>query len=173
MSKIFLVRTNIAHPGETLLKAVSHFLFRCYDGVKKEDKRGWRMLWRRLFGLEPGEWMVIEVILPRSTPFHRRHMGMERAVFKQQDRFDSFDMFRTWLLVGAGWVVWAAGAKGGVIPIAKSISYAKADEADFRVCHDMVVDFLRGDHAAHYLWPHLDHESAHAMMNGCLEGFNE
>ena len=59
------------------------------------------------------------------------------------------------------------------IPIPKSISYAKADEANFRTFHDQMVSFLRGDHAAHYLWPHLDHESAHAMMNGCLEGFNE
>lgn len=173
MSKIILVRTNVAFPGESMLKAVSHFLFKCFDGVKKEDKRGWRMWWKRLFALEPGEWMVIEIILPRSGPFHRRHMAIEQAVFNLQDRFDNFDMFRVWLKVGAGWVIWAAGPKGGVIPIPKSISYAKADETAFRTFHDQMINFLRGDHAAPYLWPHLDHDGAHAMMHGCLEGFDE
>jgi len=173
MSKIILVRTNVAFPGESMLKAVSHFLFKCFDGVKKEDKRGWRMWWKRLFALEPGEWMVIEIILPRSGPFHRRHMAIEQAVFNLQDRFDNFDMFRVWLKVGAGWVVWAAGPKGGVIPIPKSISYAKADETAFRIFHDQMIGFLRGNHAAPYLWPNLDHDGAHAMMHGCLEWFDE
>ncbi len=156
-----------------MLKAVSHFLFKCFDGVKKEDKRGWRMWWKRLFSLEPGEWVVIEIILQRSGPFHRRHMKIEQDVFKSQDRFDHFEMYRDWLKVGAGWVVWCAGPKGGVIPIPKSISYAEADEAEFRVFHDQMIDFLRGEHAARYLWPHLGVDQAHGMMDAILAGFGE
>ena len=173
MSKIFLVRTNIAHPGETLLKAVSHFLFRCYDGVKKEDKRGWRMLWRRLFGLEPGEWMVIEVTLPRSGLFHRRHMAIEQAVFDAQERFQNFNSFRDWTKIGAGHCEWVPGPKGAIVPLPNSISYASIDENDFRVFHENMIQFLRGDHAADVLWPHLKGARAAEMMDSILQGFSE
>ena len=68
------------------------------------------------------------------------------------------------------WVTWAAGPKGGVVPIPKSISYAKADEEEFRRYHEQVVDFLRGPHAATFLWKHLGGQAGE-MMNTILDGF--
>jgi hypothetical protein len=99
-------------------------------------------------------------------------MAIEQQVFDAQERFQDFEMFRYWLKVGAGWVTWAAGPKGGVVPIPKSISYANADQEEFIRYHEAVIVFLRGEHAAPFLWRHLKGGS-HDMMESILEGFNE
>ena len=172
MSKIAIIRTNHAWPEPKALEGAKALLFGAIDGFSKEDKRGWRRFWKRVMNLEPGEMAQAEMVFPRSGPFHRRHMKIEQSVFDAQERFTDFEQFRAWLKVGAAWVVWMPGPKGGVVPIPKSISYAKADEEEFRQYHDQVISFLRGPHAAPYLWRHLG-DGAHDMMDSVLEGFNE
>lgn len=125
----------------------------------------------RQMGLEPGELALIEAKMPRSGKFHRYHMALEQRLFDAQERFGNFEMMRYWIKVGAGWVTWAAGPKGGVVPIPKSISFAKADEEEFRKYHDLVIDFLRGEHASKYLWPHLPESERAEMMSGILTEF--
>ena len=49
----------------------------------------------------------------------------------------------------------------------------KADEEEYRRYHDQVIGFLRGEHAADYLWPHLKGARAAEMMNTILERFDE
>ena len=159
-------------PDQRALDGARALLFGALDGFSREDKSAWRRFWKRLLRLQPGEIAQAEMVFPRSGPFHKRHMAIERSVFDAQEKFDDFDVFRAWLKVGAAWVIWAAGPKGGVVPIPKSISYAKADEEEFRQYHAKVVGFLRGPHAARYLWPHLG-DKADDMMNSILEGFNE
>jgi hypothetical protein len=92
-------------------------------------------------------------------------MKIEQDVFDAQEKFSDFEQFRYWLKVGAAWVTWAGGPRGGVVPIPKSISYAKADEEEFRQYHEQVMEFLRGEHAAPYLWKHLGKEGAYEMMD--------
>lgn len=170
MSSINIVRTDKAMPEN--LDAASEFLFSVFDGFSRDDKRAWHRFWKRMIGMEPGEMALIEAKMPRSGKYHRRHMAIEQAVFDAQERFQSFEQFRYWLKVGAGWVTWAAGPKGGVVPIPKSISYANADQEEFTRYHEAVMEFLRGQHAARFLWRHLN-EGADAMMNSILEGFDE
>lgn len=172
MSKITIVRTAEMFPPESVLGSVRSFLFGLFDGFRDDDRKGWRKLWKRLTRLEPGELAVIEFVQPRSTPYHRRHMAIEAAVYDSQERFEDFEMLRDWLKIGAGWVVWVPGAKGGIVPLPRSISYAKADQAEFEKYHEAVVAFLRGRHAAPYLWRHLG-EQADEMMNTILDGFDE
>ena len=172
MSKITLVRTTDDIPGESILAGVRRFLFGMFDGFGDANKKAWRKLWRRLMALEPGEIAQIEFVIPRSSPFHRRHFAIINAVFDAQDRFTDFDQFVIWLKVGAAWVVWAAGPKGGVVPIPRSISYAKADQTEFEQYHAQMIGFLRGPHAAPYLWRHLGGK-AHDMIEAILEGFDE
>ena len=143
MTTITLARTNKDLPPEPALDHVRGFLFGVIDGAHKDDRRAWRRLWKRLMGLEPGEMAVFEAVFPRSGPYHRRHMAIEGAVFDAQERFEEFEQFRVWLKVGAGWVDWCAGPKGGVVPIPKSISYAKADQEEFTRYHEAVIAFLR------------------------------
>lgn len=156
---------------ESALEAIRGFLFGVVDGFTNKDKTAWRRIWKRINAMEPGEMMVVDIVQPRSGPYHRRHMKIEQSVFDAQERFTSFDQFRFWLKVGAGWVDWCAGPKGGVVPIPKSISYAKADQDEFAEFHEAVIDFLRGDHAAPFLWRHM--ERPDEMMNAILEEFNE
>ena len=49
---------------------------------------------------------------------------------------------------------------------------AKADQAQFEDYHGKVIAFLRGQHAAPFLWRHLGND-AHWMMDSILGGFNE
>lgn len=171
MSKITILRTDVAI-DEPMRDALRRFLFGVIDGFNKDDRRAWRRFWKRVVGMEPGEMAAAEMLFPRSGPFHRRHMAIEQSVFDAQERFTDFEQFRVWLKVGAGWVDWCAGAKGGVVPIPKSISYAKADEEEFRKYHDQVMMFLRGPHAALFLWKHLGAQASE-MMDSILDGFNE
>ena len=172
MSRVMIVRNNQMLPPESILENVRAFLFGVFDGWRKDDKAGWRKIWKRLMSLEDGEFAEIEFIVPRSQPYHRRHMKIESTIFDAQERFDDFDMFRDWLKIGASWVVWVPGAKGGIVPLPRSISFAKADQAEFEQYHNQVMAFLRGEHAAPYLWRHLG-EGAHQMMETILEGFGE
>lgn len=171
MSKITVLRTDKALPSN--LDAARDLLFGALDGFNKNDKRAWRRFWKRLIKAEPGELVAVDMVFPRSGPFHRFHMAIEQRLFDAQERFDNFEMFRAWLKVGAGWVTWAAGPKGGVVPIPNSISYAEADEEEFRQYHEQVVAFLRGPHAAKYLWPHLSPEQRAEMMAAILEEFEQ
>lgn len=172
MSRVTIVRTDDALPAESILEHVRSFIFGLFKGWSATDDNGWRKLWKRLTSLEPGEFAVIEFVIPRSSPYHRRHMAIEAAVFNAQERFEDFEQFRVWLKVGAGWVDWCAGPRGGVVPIPKSISYAKADQAEFEDYHAKVIAFLRGPHAAPFLWRHLG-ANAHGMIDSILEGFGE
>ena len=172
MSRITLVRGAEEMPGEPILADVRRFLFGLFDGWNQSDKRGWRKIWKRLMSLEPGEFAVIEFVIPRSGPYHRRHFAILNAIFDAQERFDDLDRMRDWLSIGAGHVDWVPGAKGGIVPLPKSISFAKADQAEFEEYHRKVMAFLRGPHAAPFLWKHLGND-AHWMMDSILVGFNE
>lgn len=174
MSEITLVRQAPGAMSEADADAARRFLFGFIDGLGERGRKRWRRFVGALFRLEPGEMVDIFTRRPRSGPFHRRHMLIESRVFDAQERFDDFEAFRYWLKVGAGFVTWAAGPKGGVVPIPKSISFDKAHEDEFREFHDNAIAFLRGPHAANYLWPHLRKlNMADDMMNTVLEGFDE
>lgn len=172
MSRVTVIRTDGRLPDESVLVQVRQFLFGLFDGWRKDDKKGWRKIWKRLMDLEPGEFAVIEFVIPRSGPFHRRHFAILNAVFDAQERFDDFERFRDWLSIGAGHVTWVPGAKGGIVPLPKSISYSKADQHEFEEYHAKVMAFLRGEHAAVFLWKHLGND-ANWMVDSILSEFGE
>ncbi len=173
MSTINLMKTDLDPPTEQDRGVLNRFLLGYIDGFNRDDKRAWRRFLKRLMGMEPGEMARIEAWMPRSGPYHRRHFAIINSVFDAQERVKSLDQFVIWLKIGSGWVDWMPGAKGGIVPIPKSISYAKADEEEYRRYHEQVIGFLRGAHAADYLWPHLKGDRSAEMMNTILEGFNE
>src|ERR1700757_4018414 len=170
MPKLTLFRTESAPPSEAEKEAARHLIFGVVDGLGRDDKSGWRRFWRQVMKLEIGEVVEFDVKFPRSGPHHRLFFAMLNAIYDAQERFTDFDQFRRWLLIGAGHVDWVPGAKGGVVPLARSISYAAADEEQFSQIHRKVLEFLRGDHCAPFLWPHLGREKAHDMMETILEG---
>jgi Protein of unknown function (DUF1367) len=172
MSRFTIHRTNMALPDERGLEGARTLLFKALDGFGQDDKKSWRRLWKRMIGLEPGEMCEVQMVFPRSGPFHRRHMAIEQKVFDAQEKFEDFESFRTWLKIGAAWVIWAPGEDGTLIPVPKSISYAAADEDEFHRYHEAVVRFLRGPHAGVFLWPHLE-DKAINQIDYILRGFGE
>lgn len=144
----------------------------CIQGIDDKHQKSWRRFVRHLFALEDGEIAEVSTKFPRSGPFHRFHMVVEMAVFQAQEKFAHEEQFRNWLKVGSGHVDWVAGPKGGVIPLPKSISYAELEEQDMREFHQNMLAFLRGPHAAPYLWKHLG-EKSHEMMASVLAQFDE
>jgi hypothetical protein len=172
MPDITLVRQQDIQLTEDEKATARKVIFGMIDGLGEQNQSRWRRWWAGMFKLEPGEMSTVITHKMRSGPFHRRHMAIEQQVFDAQERFEDFEQFRYWLKVGSGWVVWAAGPAGGVVPIPKSISYAAADEVEFREFHEKAISFLRGPHAALYLWPHLK-DAAGEMMDSILREFNE
>lgn len=173
MSAINLMKTDMAPPTEQDRGVLAKFLTGYIDGFNRDDKRAWRRFLKRLMGMEPGEMALIEARMPRSGPFHRRHMAIEQQVFDSQERFQNFKAFRDWVKIGAGHCEWVPGPKGAVVPIPNSISYASMDDNDFSVFHENMIQFLRGDHAANVLWPHLKGARAAEMMDAILQEFSE
>lgn len=141
-------------------------------GIDEKNHKRWIRFLREVFALEHGEIAKVATKIPRSGPFHRFHMAIEQAVFDAQERLPEFRMFRDWLKIGSGHVVWVPGAKGGIVPLPRSTSYAELEEDEMREVHDSMMAFLRGPHAARFLWKHLTPANADEMMHAVLEQFD-
>lgn len=173
MAQALILRDRSVDISDAERAAATKVLEQGLRGVDEPNHRRWQRFLRTVFGMEHGEVAEIGTRLPRSGPFHRFHMAMEQAVFDAQDRFTKFDQFRNWLKIGAGHVEWVPGAKGGIVPLPKSISYAELEEDPMREFHNAMLAFLRGPHAAIYLWKHLGADKAAEMMDSVLSEFDK
>lgn len=174
MTEIVLVRQSKAEIPHADREAAKRVLFGLIDGLSPAHRKSWRRLWNWLLTkAEPGEFVELRTHRERIGWFHRKHMALEQSVFEHQDKFETFESFRTWLKVGAGFVDWYPGPKGGVIPVPRSISYAKLEEEDMGKFHDEAVAFLRTEHAGKTLWKHLTPAARIEMIETILAGFDE
>lgn len=173
MAEILLVKQEPTEISEADRAVVRRVLFGIVDGLGEKHKKSWRRMWNWMFKAEPGEMLELKTHRERIGVNHRKHMAMEQAVFEAQERFDNFDAFRSWLKVGAGFVDWFPGPKGGVIPVPRSISYAKLEEDEMATVHDDIVAFLRTDHACKTLWKHLSVTQRIEQIEFILTGFHE
>ena len=173
MTTIHIMRQNMEMPDEKALEGVRAFLFKAIDGHTEQDKRRWRRWWKMIFNSQIGELFVMEYKFSRSSKFHRRSMKIEGAFFDAQEKFDDRDQFRVWVKIGSGWVDWVPGPDGGIVPLPRSISYAKADEMEFRDYHGKMINFLRSGRASQYLWPHLTEQQASDMVESILQEFED
>ncbi len=168
MSHTMIMRDRSIPLSEAEHSAAFQLLQQGLRGVDGKHHARWLRFLREVFALEDGEVAQVGTRIPRSTAFHRRHMALEQAVFDAQQRFAEFEQFRNWLKIGAGHVNWVPGAKGGIVPLPKSISYAGLDDAAMQQVHAAIAGFLRGPHAARYLWKQLDAQQAAAKMEAIL-----
>lgn len=173
MPGITLVRQDSTPLTDQQREALRAGLFGVIDGLSEQDRKSWRRFMTHLVDLEPGEMATIETKIPRKLGFHRRHMMIEQAVFKAQDRMASFKQFRNWLKVGAGFCDFMPNRDGQLVAVPNSISFADCDEATMRQFHDDCVAFLRTEHAARFLWPHLDGARACEMVEAVFRTYNE
>lgn len=173
MSEVQLVRGDQVPLTEAEMVIVRRFLFGYVDGLGEVGKKQWRRFWNMVKKLEPGEIVTIFTHKERTGVFHRRHMLIETRVFEAQERFEDFVQFRNWTKVGAGWCDWLPGPKGAVIPVPKSISYAKLDQTVMEEVHSNMMNFLRTEHAIKVLWPALPAQQRDAAMDALLSEFHE
>jgi hypothetical protein len=173
MSEIVLVKQQPVEIPEPERAAARKVLFGLVDGLGEANKKTWRRFVNMLMRLEPGEMVEIKTHKARVGWFHRRHMALEQRVFEAQERVTDFKQFRLWLKLGAGFVDWMPGPKGGVFPVPRSIAYSELEEGDMRQFHDDAVQFLRSEHAGKYLWPKLPESQRTEAIEAVLAGFNE
>jgi hypothetical protein len=172
MTQSLIMRDRSIEVTEAERAVATKVLEQAIRGIDEKNHKRWRTFLRHVFGMEHGEIAQVSTKMPRSGPFHRYHMGIEQAVFDAQERFTQFEMFRNWLKIGAGHVIWVPGVKGGIVPLPKSISYAELEEPEMREVHADMLAFLRGPHAAPYLWKHLAVDKAAEMIESILRGFD-
>ena len=173
MSDITLVKQAPVEIPEADRDAARRVFFGLVDGLGEDNRKAWRRFVNGLLRLEPGEMVDIITHRPRLGWYHRKHMALEQRVFEAQEKFKTFKAFRTWLKVGAGFVDWFPGPKGGVIPVPRSISYGELEQGDMEEFHADVVAFLREEHAARTLWPKPDQRARIDAIENILAGFNE
>lgn len=173
MAEITLVRQDPIQITDDDKAAARRVIFGIVDGLGERGRKQWRRLWSNILRLEPGEMVELTTLQPRLGWYHRKHFAMEQALFEAQERFEEFESFRTWLKVGSGHVDWFPGPKGGVIPVPRSVSYAKLEQAEMEQFHGAAVDFLRTEHAGKTLWKHLSPVDRITMLETVLQGFNE
>lgn len=173
MAEITLVRQGPTEIPEPARAAAREVLFGLIDGLGEGGKKQWRRFFNRLMRLEPGEMVEIRTHQERIGWYHRKHMALEQRVFESQEKFENFEQFRNWLKVGAGFCDWLPGPKGGVIPVPKSLSYAKLEQGDMEQVHEDIVTFLRTEHAARTLWKHLSETQRIEQVEFLLAQFNE
>lgn len=173
MTEIVLVRQDTAPISKADAEATRRVLFGQVDGLSPAHRKAWRRLWNWFMkSAEPGEMVEIKTHRDRLGWYHRKHMAMEQSIFESQERFDNFKVFRVWLKVGAAFVEWIPGPKGGVVPVPKSISYAELEQDEMEKVHEDMVAFLRTAHAQKTLWRHLDPAKRAEMMETLLMGFD-
>lgn len=173
MADITIVRQDQRDFSEADKETARRVIFGMVDGLGERGRRQWRGLWRRILDLEPGEMMDIKTNQMRLGWYHRRHFALEQAVFESQEKFGDFEQFRNWLKIGAGFVDWVAGPKGAIVPLPRSLSYAKLDQADMEQFHRDAVDFLRTATAGKVLWKHLRMDAQIEMIETILANFKE
>lgn len=175
MSEIMLCKqvddANGLSAGEK--ESLKFLLFKLIDGHGEDDKKSWRRFWHGILRMAAGELFTLRTTVPRYLPIHKRYFGMMAELFDNQERITDRDQFLIWIKIGAKWIDWMPGAKEGIVPIPKSISFAKCDEGEFAQFRSQVAEFMRTPHFQKFLWPKIDAHVSEAYILDLLERFKE
>ena len=155
MSKLTIARTDTQMPTGPALDNVRLFLFGILDGFGEADKKRWRRFWKMVIGAEPGEMFTVETVFPRNPKFHRKMFALLSVGFESWEpdrkRFNyngrpiekNFERFREQVLIMAGHYDQVFSLRGDKMElVAKSISYAALDDAEFETLYSAVIDVL-------------------------------
>jgi hypothetical protein len=142
-------------PSGQTLDVVRDFLFGILDGFSEADKKSWRRFWKMVIGAEPGEIFTLETIFPRNYKFHKKMFALLSLGFESWEpdrkRYNyngraiekNFERFREQVLIMAGHYDQVFSLRGDKMElVAKSISYAAMDDAEFETLYSAVIDVL-------------------------------
>ena len=155
MSAITLVRTDVPMPSEQELNWARRLLFDCFKGATDIDNKRWWRFWKIATGKEAGEMFNLETVFPRNPKFHRKMFALLSVGFDSWEpdrkRFNyngraiekNFERFREQVLIMAGHYDQVFSLRGDKMElVAKSISYAALDDAEFETLYSAVIDVL-------------------------------
>ncbi|MHB0965521.1 MAG: DUF1367 family protein [Bellilinea sp.] len=129
-------------------------LFKTVDGLGEDDKKSWRRFWNRVIKAEVGELFSLDTWFPRNPRFHKKFFALlnfgfesweperKHKTHKGREVAKSFDQFREDIIVLAGHYDQTFDIKGRMVLKAKSIKFAKMDDAEFDRLYSSVVDVL-------------------------------
>lgn len=141
MSKLILVKNN---EGKL-------------QGLSDDDKKAYQLFKRRIEKLEVGELISMDVKLPRNSKFHRLFFAMlnlgfdawepqrKHKSYKGREVQKNFEIFRSDVLIAAGFYEQTFGLDGRLRLEAKSISFAKMEEPEFNEVYNRCLDVLLQD----------------------------
>jgi hypothetical protein len=147
------------------------FLFEYLDGSSDKDKKAWRGFCNSLNKAVYGQYFSIKLWRQRNSKFHRRHMKMESEIFKAQEKFEEFRIFRSWVKMGAGFVDYIPNRDGEIVAIPKSINFDDCSEEDMRQFHEDSMKFYRSEYCVSTLWPNLSAQIGEECINALLSPF--
>lgn len=154
MSLIAVVKTDAPMPDQAALEQVRAFLFNCIRGLREEDEKAWRRLWRHITRMEPGELCNIEFKFPRNSKFHRKLFALllvgfdawepvrKHKTYKGRPIAKNFEQFREDITILSGYFEQTFTLRGEMRLRAQSISFAKMDDAEFGQLYDSVAQVL-------------------------------
>ena len=87
-----------------------------------------------------GDTYEVEVKLKRNYGFHQKFFAMLNLTFQNQSLTNNFDLFREAVTIEAGFCVEQPLFDGTIQLRAKSISFAKMDQAQFEEVFNRVLD---------------------------------
>lgn len=154
MANITITKTCAPMPTEAELVSIRKFLFECIKGATEADDKSWKRWWKQIVNFEPGEISFLDFIIPRNSKFHRKFFALLNVGFdawepnRKHKSYKglvvqkNFEQFREDITILAGYYEQTFDLKGRMKIRAKSISFAKMDDAQFEEVYQAVVTVL-------------------------------
>lgn len=126
-------------------------------GMSEADQVAYKNFKTRLNKLEEGELCSIEAKLPRNSRYHRKFFAMlnlgfdawepqrKHKSYKGREVQKNFEIFRSDVLIAAGFYEQTFGLDGRLRLEAKSISFASMEQPEFEEVYNRCLDVLLQD----------------------------
>ena len=126
-------------------------------GMSESDQVAYKNFKTRLNKLEEGELCSIEAKLPRNSRYHRKFFAMlnlgfdawepqrKHKSYKGREVQKNFEIFRSDVLIAAGFYEQTFGLDGRLRLEAKSISFASMEQPEFEEVYNRCLDVLLQD----------------------------
>jgi uncharacterized protein YozE (UPF0346 family) len=80
------------------------------------------------------------VTQPRNPKFHRKGMALINIAFDNQERYNSFNELREFLIIDTGRYHWVTNFQGQKEKRANSISFSAMDNLEFKAYYSDLID---------------------------------
>lgn len=169
--EIILIKQTDERLSDDDAAAVRRFLFEHLSGATPKDTAAWNRYVRAMNEAGSGEYFSIKIQRVRSGPFHRLCMSIMTAVFKAQERFEDFRIFRQFVKIGAGFVDYIPDVDGSLKAVPKSVSFDDCTEEEIRQFLPDAIAFFRTHGAQNTLWPNTSPQLAEIGMESILNRY--